>query len=166
MIEEWKDIKGYDGVYQISNMGRVKSFHKKQPKMLKPIYFGDYLGVQLCGNGVKNKHYIHRLVVESFLTNTHEKNQVNHKDGNKINNVLSNLEWCTASENRRHAVDNGLLMVLGEDNPQSKLTETDVVDIINTYNVGVFSQHEIARAFGIGVMQINRIVNGKAWTHI
>jgi hypothetical protein len=166
MTEQWKDIEGYNGLYRISTMGRVKSFHKKNAKILSPVFYGDYYGVQLCINGNKKKHYIHRLVAESFIINCDNKNQINHIDGNKLNNTVSNIEWCTASENRLHAVDTGLLKVRGESNPQSKLTKEDVLEIRGMYGTGCFSQYQIADMYDVAVMQINRIVNNKAWTHI
>lgn len=101
MEELWKNIKGYEGLYQISSLGRVKSFYKN--KILKPrVKENNYLIVSLYKEGKDKKFYIHRLVAEAFIPNTDNKEYVNHKDFNKSNNSVENLEWVTRSENFRH----------------------------------------------------------------
>lgn len=115
MKEEWKDIKGYENYYQISNYGRVKSFiwfngheyvHKE--KILKPQN-NKYLTVRLAKNKKIKQYTIHRLVAIHFIPNVNNKLYVNHKDGNKYNNKIDNLEWCSAKENTQHAYKNGLI---------------------------------------------------------
>lgn len=110
MQEIWKDIKDYEGLYQISNLGRVKSLmgwnfgkndYEKREKVLKPSK-GEYEKVVLFKNG-KNKTYaVHRLVAKTFIPNLDNKPQVNHKDENKQNNCVDNLEWCTHKENMNY----------------------------------------------------------------
>lgn len=105
--EIWKDIKGYEGLYQISNIGRVKShprikgciYHKE--KILSPHDNGNgYLCVDLYGgNNNRRKYYIHRLVAEMFIQNPNDYPIVNHKDENRKNNIVANLEWCTYKYN-------------------------------------------------------------------
>ena len=112
MSEVWKDIEGYEGKYQVSNLGRVKSLsfsHTNQEKVLKgtPSNWG-YLKVELYSNGKGKIFYIHRLVANAFIPNPETKSQVNHIDGNKTNNVASNLEWCSPGENQSHAIKHGL----------------------------------------------------------
>ena len=109
-MEEWKWIEGYENLYQISTEGRVKSFKKKDPKILTPKRDGKgyYLMVCLSKDGNKKYCLIHRLVAQAFIPNFNNKEQVNHIDGNKKNNKVSNLEWNTPSENINHALDNGL----------------------------------------------------------
>lgn len=107
----WKDILQYDGQYQISNDGQVRSFKrsKSQPRMIKPFEDRDgYLCVRLVKNGSKHQYRIHRLVAETFILNNNHKPTVNHIDGDKHNNTVSNLEWATYSEQIRHVVDNNL----------------------------------------------------------
>lgn len=109
MNEIWKDIKGYNGLYQVSNTGFVKSFQTKTPfiKKFNKNHQG-YLSVALCLDNKVKLVKIHRLVAEAFLPNPENKPQVNHKDGNKSNNHVDNLEWVTASENIKHSFANCL----------------------------------------------------------
>lgn len=110
MEEIWKDIKNYEGLYQISTLGRVRSFDRivnsknggkqlKIGKILKPIKGEKYLMVDLSVNNRSHFRHIHRLVAEAFIPNPHNYSIINHKDENKLNNVVSNLEWCTQKYN-------------------------------------------------------------------
>lgn len=104
--EIWKDILGYEGMYQISNFGRVKSlrYHRsKKQKVLKPNLTGEYAYVNLSINNHYHSVKIHRAVATAFIPNPNNKPFVNHKDGNKFNNMVENLEWVTAAENVAHA---------------------------------------------------------------
>lgn len=93
-MEIWKDIKEYEGIYQVSNFGKVKS----KRKILIPAK-GEYLKVSLSKNGTQKTRYIHRLVAETFLDNKSNLPFVNHKDENRYNNNVNNLEWCTNKYN-------------------------------------------------------------------
>ena len=101
-MEVWKDITGFEGLYQVSNKGRIKSLAKN--KMLKSFICGSgYDEVLLYKNGHRKPKMIHRMVAEAFVPNESNKREVNHKDGNKFNNDFTNLEWVTPSENIRHS---------------------------------------------------------------
>jgi hypothetical protein len=104
-MEQWKDIKGYEGLYKISSHGRVKSLKFNKKRILKFCYAGDgrYLKVILFNNGKLKGFRIHRLVAETFISNFENKLEVNHKDGNAFNNNVSNLEWVTHKENIHHS---------------------------------------------------------------
>lgn len=124
MIEVWEDVKGYEGLYQISNLGNIKSVNRAvkrvtndkehivvfHGKILKPhISDRGYLRLKLSKNGIEKTHKIHKLVAIAFVNNPNGYCEVNHKDGNKSNNHVDNLEWCSRSQNVRHAVNLGLL---------------------------------------------------------
>ena len=118
MIEIWKPIKGYEGLYEISNYGNVKVLYFKNNLTNQKIYkprlkkvrkdkYG-YLVVTLHKNQKSKTYKIHRLVAEAFIKNPKNKPQINHKDGNKQNNYINNLEWCNNRENIKHAYKIGL----------------------------------------------------------
>lgn len=143
MDEVWKDIEGYDGKYKVSNMGNVLTNNyknKKITKILKPSDNGrGYLGVSLYKNGKIHSKTIHKIVAEAFIDNPYNLPQVNHKDGDKNNNTVDNLEWCTAKENIRHAWKNGLVKITEERRQRSikqleKYTKTIAVEI-NQYTL-------------------------------
>lgn len=99
MEEIWKPIKGYEGLYQVSNLGRIKSLKRGKEKILSPGFDGKYLFVLLWRDAISTHHKVHRLVAEAFIPNPFNLPQVNHKDECGINNVLSNLEWCSGQYN-------------------------------------------------------------------
>lgn len=108
-MEKWKDIAGFEGLYQISNLGRVKSLRKNI--ILKPGIVAkrnNKQGYEIVHIKYK-QYYVHRLVAEAFIPNTKKLPQVNHIDGNKLNNSIENLEWVTAKENIKHAYKTGLM---------------------------------------------------------
>lgn len=110
MEEIWKDIDGYDGLYKVSNLGRIMSFHRGKTKLLSLTNKNEkgYLKLTLCKNGKQKTYKVHRLVANAFLPNENEYNELNHKDGNKLNNCVSNLEWITHKENIMHSYRTGL----------------------------------------------------------
>lgn len=117
MREEWKPIEGFEGLYEISSYGRVKSFNvSSSGKILRPSPdSGGYLRTSLTKDGKRKYVNVHRLVANAFLPRIDGKTCVNHIDGNKANNRLDNLEWCTYSENIQHAFRIGLYSGISEE---------------------------------------------------
>lgn len=103
MEEIWKDIKDYEGLYQISNLGNIISFHHKKPKILhQSITHCGYKQVDLYKNKKRKKIGVHILVAQAFVLGWFKGAEVNHKDLNKTNNYVDNLEWVTRNENQKH----------------------------------------------------------------
>lgn len=125
-MEIWKEVKGYEGLYEVSNLGRVRSLGRKFPRkngtigarkaqIKKQCETGKRKNKQgyLCTrmldkNNISKAQLVHILVARAFIENPENKPTVNHKDGNKHNNNVDNLEWSTYSENNQHAIDKGL----------------------------------------------------------
>lgn len=175
--EEWANINGYEGLYLISNLGRVMSLPrgKKTSRNIKSTYIGNkgYEQVGLSGNGNYRTLRIHRLVAEAFISNPEKKEQVNHIDGVKTNNCVLNLEWNTNQENRNHAKENGLIAkgethsgLSGENHGRSKLTEKQVLKIRELFNSGNYTKESLSKQFGVSRINIYRIVTNKLWKHI
>lgn len=171
MEEIWKDIQGYEGFYQISNLGRVRSLERIAPsgKFVKQIIRKQlkdkdgYCIVGLNKNKSQKTHKVHRLVANAFIENTDNLPEVNHKDEDKTNNEVSNLEWCNAKYNLTYGSRNG--MFIGEKNNNCKLSEKDVEDIRNQYKKRSSEYNSIAlgKKYGVSHTQIVNIVNGKSW---
>lgn len=165
MQEVWKDIKGYEGLYQVSNLGRVKSLDRKrsdyrgdyanikgQLKKTKEDNNG-YLRVGLSKDGIKNKYSVHRLVAQAFIPNPENKLQVNHINGIKTDNRIENLEWCTNKENIQHASRKGLLKPNKKKVNQYKIS----IELVNTYD----SITEAAKSINRSVTDIHHVLNKK-----
>jgi DNA-binding transcriptional regulator YiaG len=168
-MEIWKDIQGYEGLYQISNLGRVKSLPKKTPgtnttktSYLKHCFRCGYQYVSLSNNGKSQKQMIHRLLAIHFIENPDQKKCVNHKNGIRSDFSLENLEWCNQSENELHAYKLGLKNTKGEKHNQAKLNN-ECIGIIRKSNI---SQSELAVMFGVTQTTISGIKTGKSWSHV
>lgn len=177
-MEIWKKIKEY-GDYEVSNYGRVKSpdFILKTPtgqsyikkgKILKP--FKDKKGYLYCDlrvNGERKIVRVHRFVGMAFIPNTENKPQINHIDGNKENNNVQNLEWCTNSENQKHAFEKGLQKGCFSHH-NSKLTLEQVRYIKNNCVVGSKKNgmQTIAKKFNVCNSTIKQIVIGNSYKNI
>ena len=156
MKEEWRDVRGYEGLYQVSNLGNVKSLvgwngHKyiQRELILKPsLTTTGYYKVSLKKLKDRKEMRVHRLVAEAFIQNIESKPYINHIDGNPLNNVVDNLEWCTQAENVRHAVRIGLRNVM-------QLNEECICDM---YINGMMSQRKIANHFNVSTTTIGKII--------
>jgi len=178
--EIWKDAKGYKDLYQVSNMGRVRSLDKilkagirnnpftlRKGKVLKPQKdVNGYLICCLTKNGAKSKR-IHRLAIEAFIPKVEGKKYCNHKNGIKTDNRADNLEWCTLSENVKHAYKLGLMSMQGEKHSQCKLNNKKVRVIKHLKNINPnLTQAAIGKLFEVDQSLICRILSNNQWDHV
>ncbi len=163
-MENWKKIEGYEK-YSVSDFGRIRN--DKTGRIMKtPCGKNGYARLMLYNDMGGSCKTVHKLVVKTFIPNTENKEQINHIDGNKMNNNVTNLEWVSPSENIRHSFVNGLSKgPKGEINGQCKLTEVEVLEIRRLRKEG-WKQNEIARKFNVVQGQISYIVNKKSWVHV
>lgn len=156
MEEEWRPVKGYEGLYEVSNMGRVKSLHTSQGRILKQYTKdNEYMKVNLSKDGTCNTKRVHRLVATAFIQNPNNYEVINHKDGNKKNNTVDNLEWCTRSYNTKHAYRNGLINM-----------DTRKKSIILYKRYGEYkSIAEAAEALGVNRRVLSKAINQNSSTH-
>lgn len=176
MVEKWKDIKGYEGFYQISNLGRVKSLGgwcgtaKRKEKIRSVSLTQDgYVKIRLIHQGRDRTARVHRLVAEAFILNPDNKDTVNHIDGNKQNNEVTNLEWADRAEQMQHAYCLGLkTSKVGSLNPNAKLTDEQVREIRNAYvpYSKEFGTVALAEKYGVTNRVIGLIVKNKAYKNV
>lgn len=160
--EVWRDIVGYEGLYQVSNLGRVKSLerfrHTEQgvkfllkERALKPFGSGrGYKQITLSKDGIGKNFLVHRLVAAAFIENPFGKPFVNHKNGVKTDNYVENLEWVTNKENLAHASAYGLL--------GSKLNYLDAMRIVTSYQPGSVTMEEIGKGYGVSRKVIGAVI--------
>ena len=168
-MEQWKDLPDTDSYYQISTHGRIRSWkngswgRRNNPKIMKLGYCRrGYIRYKFNINGNKTNYSVHRLVAEAFIPNTDNKPQVNHIDGNKENNHVSNLEWVTNQENIDHAHANGLFDYDSvEWNRPTALTKEVADSIRKLYKESSLTQRQIADAYLVSQGTIGSITNNK-----
>ena len=150
------------------NLNRIPVYDTRE-KIIKPLTFQNsgYLRVNITDdNGKQHTKLIHRLVAEEHIPNPENKPQVNHKDGDKHNNHMDNLEWVTSSENARHAFDKGLKIPRkGEDRPTAKLTNEQAIELINDIKLGATTT-QLATKYGLHSRYVSLIRHKKRWKHI
>ena len=163
-IETWKDIENYEGYYQVSNLGRIKRLERKMIDNRNRIFINKggilklkvgnsgYKYVNLSKNGKVKSKTVHRLVGLAFLENKNNKRCINHKDGIKTNNNISNLEWVTYKENSIHALENGLIP-LKESYMIVKHNKNHIIDLYRR-----FSTQEIAEMYGTYYRLISEVL--------
>lgn len=159
-----KPISGYEGLYSVTMSGFIYS-HKNKG-YLKPLYDEHgYVQFSLYKDSKMKTLKVHKLVAETFIDNPGNKPCVNHIDGNKYNNNALNLEWCTYSENNKHSFSIGLQTNVGEQNPNAKLKDNDIIEIKELINKGL-KNIEISKIFGVSSDLISKIKTGKCWRHV
>ena len=162
-MEEWRDIPGYEGEYQVSDMGQVLG---QRGQVLRfGVHRDGYLQVKLCTRGAASTKLVHRLVALVFVPSVEGHLEVDHIDGVKTNNAVSNLRWSTRSKNMRAAADMGLLKYndnRGSKNGMSRLTEADIPAIRARIATGEFLKH-IAVDYGVTREAISSVKHRKNW---
>lgn len=173
----WKTVGDYEGIYEVSNTGEVRSLTREITRKngSKQVYKGKtivqskhnlgYRFVGLYKNGTCKKHYVHRLVLAAF-SGLDEGMQVNHIDGNKSNNNLSNLEQCTASDNIKHSFKNGMSVAKrGEEKKLSKLNDKLVIQMRQEYENGR-TIYSIAKEYGLNYSTASMAIRRITWKHL
>lgn len=174
--EIWKDVVGYEGCYQVSNLGRVKSLSrelnvKNAVRITKERIIANSnngAGYLVCALSKKMKRksiLTHRLVAIAFIDNKENLQEVNHKDGNKNNNCAYNLEWCTRQENINHSWDKKLTNCIGEGHHNSILNNTIVAEMRNKYSGGNYSYKKLSEEYGINMFTIRNVIKRYTWNH-
>ena len=179
MSERWKAVSGYEGRYEVSTRGRVRSLavngrgsqsRKSRTQLISTVTEGGYLRVGLWDGKKVRLHRVHRLVALAFIPHKRaEQNTVNHRDGNRRNNRLSNLEWATMHEQNLHKYAVlGLVPCRGERNGAAKLTEADVRAIRASYEPHVRGRgyNALADRFNVSKVTIWRIIHRRSWSHV
>lgn len=163
--EIWKPVVNYDGFYEVSSRGSVRSLGGRRgssKRILKQADVKGYLCLALSVNGVRRTRLAHRLVAEVFLDNPLGLTEVNHKDGNKRNNCVENLEWTTHADNIAHAVRTKLTDNTGQNHGMHKFSEQAAVFIRTTK----IAPRILAKKYGISDRTVSDIRRGKSWKHL
>jgi len=169
MLEVWKDVVGYEGLYQVSNLGNVKSlgneFSRKERLLKLSFQSKGYLTVVLQKDAKRKMVLVHRLVAEHFIPNIYNKPQINHINGIKTNNRIENIEWVSHRENLDHAINNDLILK-GEKNKKSKLKDVDVIEIHSLLQKGTTTTKELSETYNVSYSTIDGIRTNRYWKHL
>lgn len=165
----WKPIRDYEGYYDVSDTGEVRSLGGRRgskPRLLKQSDLKGYRRVSLSVDGLRRDALVHRLVAEAFVVNEHNMPHINHIDGVKHHNESSNLEWTDHQGNMTHAWDNGLISNIGEKHGGHKLTEAQVQYIKADTERTDYRAQKWAETYGVSSVAIYDIWAGRTWGHI
>lgn len=174
----WKDIPGYETLYEVSSTGKVRSKEReitrkdgihyfKCERVIKTYLLNGYERLCLYKNGKQKQFLIHRLVALAFIEKEDGKDLVNHKDANKLNNNVDNLEWCTIKENNNHARNLGLYpKVKSSEMPKAKLNEKDVIFIRNNCSNEIEERLKFSKMYGVDPNTIYCILTYRTWKHV
>lgn len=172
--EVWKEIPGFEGIYQVSNSGIILSVKRNKYRKIRTDKFG-YSIIGLNKGGKQYQFFVHRIVAEVFIPNPDNLAEVNHIDGNKQNNRAENLEWCSHYENIHHAFDTGLMprqlkpkKVERKREKGVKLTAIQVAEIRSQYIHGdlTFGCKPLARKYGVTPATIRQIARREIWREV
>lgn len=168
-MEVFRSINGYENYYEISNYGRVKTLHGRYKNCIfkKPFVRKDgYVVVILIRDKKSTTFYLHKLVAGHFIEQDGNflKSEVNHIDGDKQNNSVNNLEWCTSSQNKKHAYNSGLVKI-GSKRSSSKLTEELVMQIPDLIKSGN-TIRQIAKLFDVSDTAIHHVLSGRNYAFL
>lgn len=170
VIERWLPARSFEGQYEVSDKGRVRSLNYNKTRGLikfisKNINKGGYHVVALRKKGKGYLPTVHKLVMGAFVGSRPEEMEVNHIDGNKLNNRLENLEYVTRSENCKHSFVMGLQCNKGVRHSQARLNDEKVIEIRKLCGDGL-TRKEVAEMFGVTAGQITNIMCGRGWKHV
>lgn len=171
-VENWRDVPGWEGLYEVSDLGRIRSLARtvNQPKngqhiypskVLSPIYRRGYQCATLTRSGVRTQVYVHRVVLKTFCGEPSAEQEACHNNGDRADNRLSNLRWDTRRANMADKVKHGT-QPFGTQSVFAKLTE----ETVRAIRLSTESAHAISRRLGIHVMTISKARNRKTWKHV
>jgi hypothetical protein len=169
-MEQWKDIRGFEGYYQVSSFGRIRLVRADLRNQRIGIRKGSksgrgYLSIVLRTPKGVRREYIHRLVALHYLANDKNLPTVNHINGNKLDNSVENLEWCSYADNNKHAVEYLGYQNSGEHNSMAKLSERTVLAIRKDYERGL-TQAGLHKKYNLTRSHIHDLVKYKKWKHL
>lgn len=167
--EIWKDIKGYESLYQVSDFGRIKSLnynHTKREQILKPHKDNrKRLHVILHKNGVRKTSHVHKLVMEAFVGPCPKGMEICHNDGNPENNYIKNLRYDTHKNNIKDKIKHGTLLY-GQKHPWAKVDNKQALEIKKLAEKGDITQAEIGKLYNIKGNTVSSIKTGTNWKHL
>ncbi len=163
MEEEWRAVVGYEGIYEVSSLGRINSLKRKYTlgRIMGYITDGRYNRVSLSKESNTKKYLVHRLLAIAFIPNPLNKPCINHIDNNGLNNNLSNLEWCTNRENQQHSARQGRNK-FGEKNNKAKLKDKDIPIIRESK----LTLKELGKIYNVHFSIIHDVKKRNTWKHI